>query len=286
MKIITISRQEGSLGEDIAALLAKKLGMNLIARDEAISGWLKEVAEPYQLKLLKESPKAYLSPVREGESFKEYLEKRLREAVDSAPSVILGLGAQLIFEDQPDTLHIRVIASNATRCGRVAEKYGISEKDAENMLSNSDSKHKKYISTLYGKDWSDPFLYHVTINTDRLEAEECADAIIRMISAEGRPFGSGKTDADKKNEADKQAEALKNMAEQQAGLQTGQQERPPVAFKHPAEEEFARILDMYSIEWMYEPHTFPVEWDEEGNVTLAISPDFYLVRFDTYIRSE
>ena len=40
---------------------------------------------------------------------------------------------------------------------------------------------------------------------------------------------------------------------------------------------------MYHIEWKYEPKTFPVEWDSEGNVTLAFSPDFYLPRFDTYL---
>jgi hypothetical protein len=56
-----------------------------------------------------------------------------------------------------------------------------------------------------------------------------------------------------------------------------------IVFKHPSEEEFAKILDMHSIEWEYEPRTFPTKWDSEGNVTQAFSPDFYLPRFDTYI---
>ncbi len=54
-------------------------------------------------------------------------------------------------------------------------------------------------------------------------------------------------------------------------------------FKNDTEEEFARILDMYNIEWLYEPKTFPVEWDAEGNVTMAISPDFYLPKFNLYL---
>ncbi len=60
-------------------------------------------------------------------------------------------------------------------------------------------------------------------------------------------------------------------------------DRKNVKFKHPAEEEFANILNMYAIEWEYEPKTFPVQWDAEGNVTMAFSPDFYLTKFDTYI---
>ena len=39
----------------------------------------------------------------------------------------------------------------------------------------------------------------------------------------------------------------------------------------------------YGIVWEYEPRTFPLEWDEEGNVTEAFSPDFYLPNQDLYI---
>lgn len=54
-------------------------------------------------------------------------------------------------------------------------------------------------------------------------------------------------------------------------------------FAHKIEAEFARILDYYGIEWEYEPHTFELEWDEEGNVTKAFSPDFYLPGQNRYI---
>ena len=37
------------------------------------------------------------------------------------------------------------------------------------------------------------------------------------------------------------------------------------SFAHESEAEFARILDFYHIVWQYEPRTFPIEWDEEGN---------------------
>ncbi len=52
---------------------------------------------------------------------------------------------------------------------------------------------------------------------------------------------------------------------------------------HPAEQEFARILDFYGIEWEYEPRTFPLERDKSGKVTLAFAPDFYLPQQDLYI---
>jgi hypothetical protein len=45
----------------------------------------------------------------------------------------------------------------------------------------------------------------------------------------------------------------------------------------------AEILDFYRINWLYEPKTFPLEWDGKGNVIVSFSPDFYLVDFDVYI---
>lgn len=57
----------------------------------------------------------------------------------------------------------------------------------------------------------------------------------------------------------------------------------PVEFAHPSEAEFARILDFYQVAWQYEPRTFAVEWDEEGNFLSSFTPDFYLPDHDLYI---
>ena len=50
-----------------------------------------------------------------------------------------------------------------------------------------------------------------------------------------------------------------------------------------SERQYARLLDFYEIEWDYEPRTFDVEWDSDGNVVKQFSPDFYLPQFDLYI---
>ncbi len=43
------------------------------------------------------------------------------------------------------------------------------------------------------------------------------------------------------------------------------------------------MLDFYEIDWLYEPRTFPLDWDETGNITQAFTPDFYLPQQDLYI---
>ena len=56
-----------------------------------------------------------------------------------------------------------------------------------------------------------------------------------------------------------------------------------VKFAHESEKEFAKILDFYKIKWEYEPNTFTLERDENGNPTVCFSPDFYLTELDLYI---
>jgi hypothetical protein len=56
-----------------------------------------------------------------------------------------------------------------------------------------------------------------------------------------------------------------------------------VIFAHPSEAQCAKILDFYNIDWQYEPTTFPIEWDDNGNIVQSFSPDFYLPELDLYI---
>jgi len=54
-------------------------------------------------------------------------------------------------------------------------------------------------------------------------------------------------------------------------------------FGHPSEEIFANLLDYYRIAWEYEPRSFPIQWDKDGRVLEAFTPDFYLPEFDIYV---
>jgi hypothetical protein len=56
-----------------------------------------------------------------------------------------------------------------------------------------------------------------------------------------------------------------------------------VRFAHASERQFARLLDFYQIGWEYEPTSFDIGWDRDGNVVQRFTPDFYLVEFDLYI---
>ena len=54
-------------------------------------------------------------------------------------------------------------------------------------------------------------------------------------------------------------------------------------FAHASEAELARIFDFYRIAWQYEPRSFPISWNEEGQPVEFFTPDFYIPEYDLYI---
>jgi hypothetical protein len=56
-----------------------------------------------------------------------------------------------------------------------------------------------------------------------------------------------------------------------------------VRFAHNSERQFAKLLDFYGIAWEYEPRTFTLELDRDGNPAQAFTPDFYLPAQDVFI---
>jgi hypoxanthine phosphoribosyltransferase len=57
----------------------------------------------------------------------------------------------------------------------------------------------------------------------------------------------------------------------------------PPCFANEAERECARLLDFHGIAWQYEPHSFVLRTDEQGRVSEAFTPDFYLPELDLYL---
>jgi cytidylate kinase len=261
LAVITISRQHGSFGSEIAAALAQKLGLDLITSETIVPAFLGE-ATAHEHHMLTESAKFYLTPSYTGESFIELFSRRIKDHVKTHPAVLVGFGSQAIFAGNKDALHIRIFAPKPVRISRIKKQYRVSEEQAAQILALADRKQQKFYTTLFGLELSDATRYHLMLNTASLGVDECVAAIIAL----------------------KEQHELRHQIEQEAREDGGQCNVSDMPLlKNQSEAEFARILDMYHIDWIYEPKTFPVEWDAGGHVISAFSPDFYLPKFDTYI---
>jgi len=256
--IITISRQTGSSGEKLALELSELFGLPLIDKDYVNVQWLSKMAKSNQLKILKESPKAHLALSPEGIPYYVSIENRLRDATNDTGAIILGLGAQVIFQDHPDAFHIRVVSPESMRISRICEQYGIDMVQAQKLITLSERKRRKYLFDIYSRNWDDNDLYHITFNTGKLTIEHARNMIANIFPDEIRLNSTSKS---------LNVEEIKSKKK----------------FVHQSEVEFVKILDMYHVEWKYEPTTFPIEWDAEGNVTMAFTPDFFLPAYQTYV---
>ena len=269
MPIITISRQMGSLGDEIAQKLAQKLGWDLLDRSQLIDRFFLDSTDARERHMLTESARFFLNVSPTGESYLGRLERSLFQLAGEQSLILLGFGSQILFADHPDALHVRITAAPDIRQQRVADNFHVTAEQAEQILETADRKHRRFVQTVFDADCADETLYHLVLNTGFLSIETAVQTILSLQAylseqsvAAGVP-GVAITPA-------------------KAG-QNGAAQPPAIKFKNTSEAEFARILDMHQIQWSYEPKTFPVEWDAEGNVTLAFSPDFYLTQFDTYL---
>ncbi len=253
----------GSLGDEVAQALARRLGWDMITRDGLLPRFFSDLANPHEFRMLTESAKHYLSLDATGITYKSRIETSLHELAKTQSAILVGFGSQAMFAGDPDALHIRITASRDIRISRVRKEYHLSAEDADRIVETSERRHRRFVMTVFGIDLADPAHYDLTVNTDALTVGECADTIHALI---------GSRDALRR---------LEKETREMASVVDHLSEHP--VFKNPAELEFAKILDMYQIEWRYEPRTFPVEWDLEGNVTMAFSPDFFLPFFNTYI---
>ena len=257
--VITISRQPFSCGDDIAKALSEALGIELITRDKLLGEFLPDGLFPHDINMLKNSAKYYLKPYKKNQSFLSYISKSLHDFSKDGSFILLGFGSSMMFANDEDSLHIRIIAPKQKRIKNVMQNYSLSEDEAEQTLINADKKQRRFITTLFGADVTDPAHYDIVINTKALLAQEAANAVLSVINDK------------KQEEQEPAAEPLQNGKGLVAEL------------KNDAETEFAKLLNMYGIAWKYEPKTFPIEWDSDGNVTSAFRPDFYLTDFDTFI---
>ncbi|MHB1314081.1 MAG: cytidylate kinase family protein [Christensenellales bacterium] len=262
MSVITISRQMCSLGDEVAVALSQKLGWELIAREKLLAKFIADIASPNELHMLSESAKFYLNKSTHDCTFLEHLNSSLHEFVQSQPAILMGFGSQVLFAKEKNTFHVRMIAPKDVRIIRLRKQFRVSQEEAEQILIRTDKKHQRFVSTLFHIDLSDPGYYHLILNTADLHVDECVACIIAAY---------------------KEHEARLQMEKQTEGSGMINKIVELPVFKNPSEMEFAKILDMYQIDWKYEPKTFPIEWDAEGNVVSAFSPDFYLTKFDTYI---
>ena len=98
MAVITISRQSGSMGREIAEEISRKLNIPLITRKQFLYQILSDTLSSRELYMLEQSPKFYLNKSVEGLTYKELIEKDYWKKPQKGSCVILGMGTDYVLK--------------------------------------------------------------------------------------------------------------------------------------------------------------------------------------------
>lgn len=107
-----------------------------------------------------------------------FVRQVIREIAQGGNGVIVARASHLLLKDLPHALHVHVVAPWDVRVERVMRDRGISREGAEKHCRESDQSRESYTSRFYHSRWSDPNLYHLTVNTGMLTRDQARDIIV------------------------------------------------------------------------------------------------------------
>ena len=195
IKIVTIEREYGSGGGEIAQLLAKQLDWKLwdqllteeIARraecPKAVVEVREERTDPLYYRLFKSflrgsyegSLNAHKINSVDSECILKFTEIVVQEAAKTGNSVIVGRGSQHFLRKRQDTLRVFLYAPREDKVRRLLAR-GKSEDEAEGLVDTVDQERADFIQKYFRVQWPDRAVYHAMINTAIGDA-----AVVHMV---------------------------------------------------------------------------------------------------------
>jgi cytidylate kinase len=204
IKIVTIEREYGSGGGEIAQMLSTQLGWKLwdqllteeIARlancPKAVVQVREERTDPLYYRLFKSflrgsyegSLNAHKLNVVDSESILKITERVVQHAAKSGNSVIVGRGSQHFLRSRPDTLRVFLYAPREDKVRRLLAR-GKSQNEAQQLVDTVDRERADFIQKYFHVEWPDRAIYHTMINTaigDQAVAQMILD-LMKVVDA-------------------------------------------------------------------------------------------------------
>ena len=172
MAVITVSRQVGSLGTEMAQILAERLQYEYVDK-EKIGKALAAYGLP-ELELEKfdeKKPPFWDSWQVQRKKFLHFLEAVIYDFARKGNVVIVGRGGQVLLRDLPGVLHLRVIAPFEMRVKRLLTEKGGDEKQVARHIRRNDRDSEGFIRTFFDMNWDDAALYDMVLNTEKISIE-------------------------------------------------------------------------------------------------------------------
>ncbi|HEY3289022.1 MAG TPA: cytidylate kinase-like family protein [Anaerolineae bacterium] len=213
MATITISREYGSGGDEVAARVSEVLGYHYfdktlmaqlvketgLAEDEVVDfsednykvrGLLDKLFAPRGGRELYNVSQG--SGVTQGARIREtaiqnesqgitLVQGVIWAAYKQGNMVIVGRGGQAILKGLPGVLHVRILAPPESRFEHITATENLHHFGLRKEIVEHDEAAADYLKRFYNIDWADPMLYDLVINTEHLSVEAATDIIVAAV---------------------------------------------------------------------------------------------------------
>ena len=192
--IITIGRQHGSNGHDIARALSAELGIpcydkEIVDHAAANSSFSREIFESYDEKRVS----AYIVPtphyIGMNEGFRLNMKiasaqfDAIRKLADEGDAIFVGRCADYILRSREDLVRVFILADTPFRIQTLMQRKGIGEDAAKKLLKEVDKDRASYYKYYTDQIWGESEFYDLCLNSARLGVKGSATVIRSYLDA-------------------------------------------------------------------------------------------------------
>ena len=186
MAVIAMTREMGTLGKDVVAGLAERLGLEvidhgLVEHDIAETSGLPE----NKVHRFLEGEASLLERWRmDRRRMRCCTEQEIFELAAKGNVLIRGWGSVYLLRSVPHVLSVRVCARMEFREAVLMQRLGLKDRAAaRRVIERDDAAHNGAMQGMFGIDWTDPAHYTIVLNTARVPVQECVDCVVRLVQS-------------------------------------------------------------------------------------------------------
>jgi cytidylate kinase len=208
--LITVSRQYGAGGSEVAARVARTLDWRVVdnelvervaaraglapddvaQREERVSTFIERLART----LVAATPELVVPPEAGGTAAEPDLvritELVVEEVAAEGRVVLVGRAAPAVLARERAAIHVKVVAPRDWRIRVIAQRLGLPQEEAATLTDETDRNRSRYHRQHYQRDWADPANYHLTLNTAALGLDGAAEVVVARAKALGWDAGT------------------------------------------------------------------------------------------------
>lgn len=193
--IISVGREFGSGGHEIAETLAKHYGLDLYDKNllSAVAG--EKNVDMKNLEKYDEVPRNFFT-TRTVKGYSNSMEENLanmqfdylRKKAESGESfVVVGRCAEEILKKYPALISIFILGDWESKVERIIRLYNMNRDEAERFIIRQDKKRKNYHNYYCKGKWGDSRYYDISVNSSKIGESETAEILIDYIDRRRKP---------------------------------------------------------------------------------------------------